>query len=298
MVIKMVNLCVMSHWRRLYLDLRIWLGLKLFKQPHLPITGGRDPSRPIVNIGFGQYLKASSTAEEIYALQYVRHATTIPVPEVFGAWFGPCSFRFLYVQPDDRFNCCVVMSSMPGKTLGSLWDGISEDNKTTIFQQLMSYIEELREIGQPSVLHGRICSFTGRSMFDPGLCTLDDAGPFSKSEFIEYALNVWIEDRSAKEARFKKVLSRDMDEHGLCLTHCDLHPYNIIVDKASTNGEYKVTGIIDWATSGWYPIYWEAFRMRYPVYPLSGWSDIAKRFTEEFDEEITVLEELGSTTFR
>ncbi|KAF9512262.1 hypothetical protein BS47DRAFT_1088582 [Hydnum rufescens UP504] len=48
-------------------------------------------------------------------------------------------------------------------------------------------------------------------------------------------------------------------------THGDLVPPNIMVDGTT------ITGIIDWATAGFYPEYWEMARMRNPGYMTANW---------------------------
>jgi len=48
------------------------------------------------------------------------------------------------------------------------------------------------------------------------------------------------------------ALSRGLrTDHRIVLSHCDLAPRNIIVQ------EVKITGLVDWEDSGWYPEYWE-----------------------------------------
>jgi len=69
------------------------------------------------------------------------------------------------------------------------------------------------------------------------------------------------------------------------MTHGDLHPRNIMVKWEADQEDagampqkrrLKVTGIIDWDLSGWYPEYWEYVRALSTVEmkgPLADWCE-------------------------
>ena len=60
-------------------------------------------------------------------------------------------------------------------------------------------------------------------------------------------------------------------------THGDLVPKNIMVDAEGV----RITGIIDWGNSGFYPSYWEYCRMHDANSDKMGWAKIlSKVFTE------------------
>lgn len=66
------------------------------------------------------------------------------------------------------------------------------------------------------------------------------------------------------EANFSQEL-RFSDEpcrrgHEIVFTHADLNPRNILIDKVAIPGgkkSWRVTGIVDWETAGYYPEYWD-----------------------------------------
>jgi thiamine kinase-like enzyme len=50
-------------------------------------------------------------------------------------------------------------------------------------------------------------------------------------------------------------------------THSDLRPDNIILESSGSDGTWKVVGIVDWESSGWYPEYWESIKMTNNLVP-------------------------------
>ncbi|KAG9244621.1 hypothetical protein BJ878DRAFT_582487 [Calycina marina] len=61
------------------------------------------------------------------------------------------------------------------------------------------------------------------------------------------------------EAELKRVLA--FDDRKPVFTHCDLQQKNILVEEVagvSRKKEFRVS-LVDWESSGWYPVYWEYF---------------------------------------
>jgi aminoglycoside phosphotransferase (APT) family kinase protein len=69
-------------------------------------------------------------------------------------------------------------------------------------------------------------------------------------------------------------------QHSINFTHGDFRPANIIVK----NG--KLSGIVDWEMSGWYPEYWEFVKALYVWRYQTDWADyldsILKRYYDEY----------------
>lgn len=66
------------------------------------------------------------------------------------------------------------------------------------------------------------------------------------------------------------------DEGQVVLTHGDLTLGNIIISDLP--GPRRIVGIIDWEQAGWYPDYWEYYKLCYGVaytheWREAGWSD-------------------------
>ncbi|KAF8344458.1 hypothetical protein F5887DRAFT_886285 [Amanita rubescens] len=63
----------------------------------------------------------------------------------------------------------------------------------------------------------------------------------------------------------ESLLSRIPRNAAIKFTHGDLLPKNIIMEGS------RVTGIVDGATGGFYPAYWEYCRMHGPFFMTPGW---------------------------
>lgn len=55
-------------------------------------------------------------------------------------------------------------------------------------------------------------------------------------------------------------------------THADIAPRNIMVDE-----HYRISGIIDWETAGWYPDYWEYANIMRPACIYGDWQECMDR---------------------
>jgi thiamine kinase-like enzyme len=117
-----------------------------------------------------------------------------------------------------------------------------------------------------------ICSAIGGPIRDHRIRSADPIGPFPD------------EAAFSQHVRFSDEPSRR--GHKIVFTHADLNPRNILVDRVvSADGScrWRVSGIVDWETAGYYPEYWdytkalfEGFRWR-PRYLR-----MVKRVFEEF----------------
>lgn len=191
------------------------------------------------------------------------------------------------------------MSRVPAITLGNAWPIMSEQDKVNVIADLCEHIQTLRKIRPPADCKDRISSLLGGPMRDAGLTIWEAVGPFSFDEYVDFLMNdVWIEDRPAKEERFRETLLRKLKTHGVFFAHADLHYDNIMVDKSSKTGLYTVTGIVDWKTAGWHPIYWEGFDARKDFTPFKEWNDFVPIFTGDHKEETNILMELASAGLR
>lgn len=282
----------MSTCRRWYLDFRVWFGLRFLEQPPHREHMYRNRRPQVVNIGLGQILKMNSSPEEVAALLLLRKDTSIPVPQLVGAW---CR-RGTYHDPDQRqHTTCIVLKRIPGRPVGSVYKEISKENMQEIVTSVRVHVEELRRFEQPITYDGRVCSLLGYEIVDPGLTAFGPVKPMSPSAFVDYLMNTYIEDRQAKEARFREVLTK-ANAKGLFFTHGDLHPHNIIVHKNPVDKRYYLTGLIDWTTAAWFPIYWEAYKAQ-PLYE-SFWDQWIVELTGDHRKEVNIVQELYSSTLR
>ncbi|RDA90653.1 hypothetical protein CP533_6817 [Ophiocordyceps camponoti-saundersi (nom. inval.)] len=166
--------------------------------------------------------------------QFIRHHTTVPVPETVQEW-----------SENDRYF--LVMKRVPGSTLHELWPSMSESEKDSIAKQTVDYLGQLRKLHSNSVESlggGPVYSaflFCNGYGLPHGPCSSDD--------------QLWKEMAKAlsevpENARHQLQQRMPMAKP-YTFTHGDLATRNIMV----SNG--KVTGIIDWENSGFFPVWWE-----------------------------------------
>lgn len=113
------------------------------------------------------------------------------------------------------------------------------------------------------------------------------AGPFScVKDFNDrvqfWALN-WLPMSQRPPDPWRALLS---DSSNICFSHGDLHLENIMI--GGVPGLRKVSGLVDWGQSGWYPEYWEYCKMALLTsnhdWYNHGWlSRVLKSYDSEFD---------------
>lgn len=130
-------------------------------------------------------------------------------------------------------------------------------------------------------------------MRDAGLTIWNAVEPFpSIKEFVDFFLDDIDENVLPEKTQWKEILYERTEY--LTLSHGDLHPHNIMVKKSAKTGRLTVTGIVDWTTAGWFPIYWEAFKARKTLAAPKNWNQFARFFTGYPKEAIEILEEMHS----
>lgn len=208
------------------------------------------------------------TENEGNALLYIRKSR-IPAPRLY-AMYRESTSGYLYL----------IMEYIQGDTLGFLWGSLSIEAKSSITTQLHAIFMQIRSLTSPSFI-GSIC---GGSIPDAIFQTEDPDpkinGPFQTTAEVASALalasrNNW--ERNGRCGWISDYLSRHLPitlgDFEVKLTHGDLHMRNIIIEKVpeepdlegsrGKTGEgnqrwsYRVAGIVDWESAGWYPAYWD-----------------------------------------
>ncbi|KAL2194284.1 hypothetical protein P885DRAFT_71594 [Corynascus similis CBS 632.67] len=196
--------------------------------------------------------------DEIANLRYIKnHVSNVPAPSFLGCLK---SGRKTYV----------FMSRADGVTLGTVWPDLSAQHKASIKTQLTGIFQALRNNTQLPPPPGDNTRFGG---FTSGICKdmrrqlrVSTATIRSEAQFNDFLCHKpgrpvvpWI----------TMIRSGMRDDRRLVMTHGDLHPRNIMVrwepdreesDAPSKGTECKrirITALIDWELSGWYPEYWE-----------------------------------------
>ena len=182
---------------------------------------------------------------EFTSLQYLAdHVPEIPAPKPLGLiGVGDLSYVF--------------MSFIGGTTLERAWPGMLASQKKSITEQLNKYFLRLRQQQCPDGVafggvSGEGCKDTRRHT---RICTMEirDCSQFQDFQFSMPNFGGW-----AYVEFLRNLLPRTTS---LCVfMHGDVRPENIMV-QLQDDGEYKVTGLLDWEKSGFYPDYFECTKI-------------------------------------
>lgn len=212
---------------------------------------------------------------EAEALRYVRQHTTIPVPKVYASVNG---FGYNYF----------LMEKVKGDCLLDKWAELTDDQRDVIATQLQDYIAQLRRLHSP---YGqKICAANGGQLWDARITCTTRVGPFDDESTFNDTIVKWAEvflDRTILD----EIRSRMRNDHRICFTHGDLAARNLIVKDG------RISGVIDWGNSGWYPEHWELVKvMWYPELDKT-WVDRARRLFSEEDVKDWLIDEEMSKYF-
>ena len=207
---------------------------------------GRSNSNSVQRLPFGLYLKfdreQDCLANEANALRMVGQFTSLPVPEPIdlilrsGDRYDPFSSPYSYL----------LTTRLPGLPLSDCHDVLSDKDLLEIAAQMKGYLAQIRHIPRQDDVSLAICNTLGKACHDSRIHHGEPVGPFAD----EAAFN--------RMVRFSDASCRL--GHEIVFTHADLNPRNILVDLFQRpDGSYtwRVTGIVDWEFSGYYPEYWD-----------------------------------------
>lgn len=147
----------------------------------------------------------------------------------------------------------VVSERVPGVSLDTVWQDMSEEEQSDIKRQLKEQFTQMRKCTLPRI--GRPERAPMRNMFSR-LELLYHEGWDSEEEFEEWmlkrigtsigaSLTRWRCRKGITEWRDR--MKKQQRETRFVLTHGDLSPRNIMVDGS------RITGILDWDNAGFYP---------------------------------------------
>ncbi|GKZ30558.1 hypothetical protein AbraIFM66950_009569 [Aspergillus brasiliensis] len=174
---------------------------------------------------------------EVPNIEFVREQTSIPVPTVIESW-----------KEDE--HTLILMRRIPGEPLSKVWSKLTTEEKESIAKQTAEYLQQLRGLQSD-----KIQSLDGRPVFSNFLFKNGNRfetprGPFASDDDLwaemERGLNKSLPE--VARVRLRQCMPSAMP---YTFTHGDLTNVNIMVE----NGE--LTGIIDWETAGYFPVWWE-----------------------------------------
>nr|POE48870.1 hypothetical protein CFP56_38967 [Quercus suber] len=217
-----------------------------------------DRLKVVVKFGPSSFLRLEE-AQTMRAIRLALPRDEVPVPEVFG-WRQYEGQNFIY------------MSLVRGQTLQEAWSSLTESDK------------------------GLISSINGGFVQDRFFQSDFERGPFPSIQLF----NDWVLSTATRQIPAPvhvEGLYRDFlpDDGNVYFTHGDLTLGNIII-SSNPSSPRRIESIIDWEQAGWYPEYWEYFKLLYGVqytheWREAGWVD---RIMKPFDNECIALSEYFS----
>lgn len=169
-------------------------------------------------------------------------------------------YDIVTMKPKKPLARVLVAEKVPGEPLDTIWNNLAKAEQESIKKQLHEQFTLMRKCTQP---------YIGRPGKQPTFNVYDRLeqtymGPFEDTQaFDNWCLSrikkssftTWKMKRFLEKAREKAKANGTLDK--FVLTHGDLTPRNIMVEGG------KVTGIVDWERSGFFPEYAEyAFALR------------------------------------
>ncbi|KAF5571992.1 kinase-like domain-containing protein [Fusarium pseudoanthophilum] len=202
---------------------------------------GKGGDAQVQRLPFGLYLKYNSNSDilrnEYNALKVLEAKTTIPAPRVFD----------MVCQNNDEDDLsCLLMSKVPGTSLAICRDALSDQDYANLSVQLKDCVSQLRGIPKPTNNDMAICNTLGEACRDPRIRDWSPIGPFPDE--ASFSQNLRFSDEPSRRG------------HKIVFTHGDLNPRNIMMERVSNSAGakgWRLSGIIDWETAGYYPEYWD-----------------------------------------
>jgi aminoglycoside phosphotransferase (APT) family kinase protein len=192
--------------------------------------------------------------EEARVMDYIRHQTTIPVPQILMAF--------------ERGGIVyIVMEFIDAQTLEFARAKLSSEQLRDIASQLAGYVAQIRTLPLPPTLglgywkggpYNNV--FFRRTPWE----TADVEPRFafkSTEEFHAY----WV-----ARSGLDKPLDNS-ESYAAVLTHGDLGCRNILMEPGPGA---KILAVIDWDTFGWYPDFWETMIMHRDALWSKRWESI------------------------
>ncbi|KAL2136861.1 hypothetical protein VTI74DRAFT_587 [Chaetomium olivicolor] len=227
---------------------------------------GPSSHHAVSRLPFGLYLKRNTThascLNEYTALQLLHRHTTLPVPKPLDLVTKPSPTPS---DPSDPFSfpsttTYLLTTRLPGIPLYRCQHVLTDADMSAITLQMTDYLAQLRSIPQSVNPAMAICDTTGGPIRDRRIRGEDPQGPFPD------------------EASFNQVLRYPDDParsgHRIVFTHADLNPRNILAERVVVGEEgemgWRISGIVDWENSGWYPEYWDCTKSMFEGFRWEG----------------------------
>ena len=201
-----------------------------------------------------------------------KHVPNVSVPGIRGTLY-----KFKGGVP---FYGELEMDFMPGRTLASAWAELDQVARRRVCDEIWDLVATIRtSIPRPDDLKPGLYRATldGSPCRDPLLGDNNDICPrdlddeaFRNRIYTRYVAHNGLSYRDGQD-----VSSLLPHSSVSVFTHGDIAPRNIIVDE-----NCRITALLDWESSGWFPDYWEYAQMMKWCDPLQRdwqkWMEMTK----------------------
>ncbi|KAF5973627.1 ubiquitin interaction domain-containing protein [Fusarium bulbicola] len=237
---------------------------------------GKDGNAQVQRLPFGLYLKYNSDSDtlrnEYNALKVLEQKTNIP---------APLAFDIVSLSNNEDDLSYLLMSRVPGTPLAICRDSLSDQDYANLSVQLKGCVSQIRDIPKPANHDMVICNTLGEACRDPRIRDWSPIGPFADE--ASFSQNLRFSDEPSRRG------------HKIVFTHGDLNPRNIMMERISNSAGatgWRLSGIIDWETAGYYPDYWDYTKsmfesFRWPRRHNVMMSDVFSEFGD-YSEELAV----------
>ncbi|RJE23505.1 Phosphotransferase enzyme family [Aspergillus sclerotialis] len=176
--------------------------------------------------------------------------------ETFTSIPAPRAIDFL----ETRDASYLLITRDPGQPVRQLLNTMTNEQVEGIVTDLKYYVAELR------ILDWRIPDSQSEELRFQ-----------TETKFYNYITKNMADDTRRYAAKLHTV------SHAIVFTHSDLNPRNILGE----NG--KITGIVDWKSTGFFPEYLEYTKMHYTVRSAIQWlADVVDQLFEGYRDEVHV----------
>ncbi|CVL04985.1 uncharacterized protein FMAN_12985 [Fusarium mangiferae] len=230
-------------------------------------TYGPSSSLKVQQLPFGMHLKTThcddyqALANEFGALKLVRNQTQVPVPRPLD----------LVSDADASY---LLTTTILGQRLDSYIDILSDHDLDIFKRDMQKYVAQLRSISRQERQNHAISNAVGGPCYDYRIVACSDYdkergdffGPFIDEEEFNILRTPALPDVFHSTG------------HDIVFTHSDINMRNILMH----NG--RISGIVDWENSGWFPDYWEYTKAHYVTKLNKRWLAVVDRVFESFGD--------------
>jgi aminoglycoside phosphotransferase len=257
--------------RNLFNPLRAPWRYKTF----LPLT-----VRILENLGLAQHLAPkvlrlapnrilkygiNTTLAEARSIDLVATCTSIPVPKIIAAFKAK------------NGECYILMTRCPGVPLCNVFRNLEAKQQEDVLGQLHDIVDQIRAIKPLKPGHVGLTDYTA---INDERVHESPCGPFESVSDFHKAIRTGATSPSGFDDVDAMIALQDERDYPITFTHSDLSFRNMLYQ----NG--KITGVVDWESSGWYPDYWEYAMTHDSFWDSPDLRDKIKDFMDPFIEEL------------